>query len=110
MASLGHALLANPGAAQKRYDPGAADAEIKIGNINPHSGPASSYGVIGKTDAAHFMPMTAIDGRKIDFTSYDDSHSPPKTVERARELVESNRVLPIFQSIGTHQTPRYRST
>jgi branched-chain amino acid transport system substrate-binding protein len=90
--------------AQKRYDPGASDTEIKIGNINPYSGPASSYGVIGKTEAAYFNKINAdggINGRKINFISYDDSYSPPKTVEQARKLVESDGVLLIFQSLGT---------
>jgi branched-chain amino acid transport system substrate-binding protein len=101
---LGLALLANPATAQKRYDPGASDTEIKIGNINPYSGPASSYGVIGKTEAAYFNKINAdggINGRKINFISYDDSYSPPKTVEQARKLVESDGVLFIFQSLGT---------
>ena len=90
--------------AQKRYDPGASDTEIKIGNINPYSGPASSYGVIGKTEAAYFNKINAdggVNGRKINFISYDDSYSPPKTVEQARKLVESDGVLLIFQSLGT---------
>ena len=101
---LGVASLANPSAAQKRYDPGASDTEIKIGNINPYSGPASSYGVIGKTEAAYFNKINAdggINGRRINFISYDDSYSPPKTVEQARKLVESDGVLLIFQSLGT---------
>jgi branched-chain amino acid transport system substrate-binding protein len=90
--------------AQKRYDPGASDTEIKIGNINPYSGPASSYGVIGKTEAAYFNKINTdggINGRKINFISYDDSYSPPKTVEQARKLVENDGVLLIFQSLGT---------
>src|SRR5215469_2292583 len=90
--------------AQKRYDPGASDTEIKIGNINPYSGPASSYGVIGKTEAAYFNKINAdggINGRKINFISYDDSYSPPKTVEQARKLVESDEVLFIFNGVGT---------
>ena len=77
---------------------------IKIGNINPYSGPASAYGQIGKTIAAYFKKVNAdggINGRKIDFISYDDSYSPPKTVEQARKLVESDQVLLIFQSLGT---------
>jgi len=101
---LGLACLANPAAAQKRYDAGVSDTEIKIGNINPYSGPASSYGVIGKTEAAYFNKINAdggINGRKINFISYDDSYSPPKTVEQARKLVESDGVLLIFQSLGT---------
>ena len=90
--------------AQKKYDTGATDTEIKIGNIMPYSGPASAYGVIGKTEAAYFKKINAeggINGRKIDFISYDDSYSPPKTVEQARKLVESDEVLFIFNSLGT---------
>jgi branched-chain amino acid transport system substrate-binding protein len=90
--------------AQKKYDTGATDTEIKIGNIMPYSGPASAYGVIGKTEAAYFNKINAeggINGRKINFISYDDAYSPPKTVEQARKLVESDEVLLIFQSLGT---------
>ena len=97
-ASTGSAL------AQKKYDTGATDTEIKIGNIMPYSGPASAYGVIGKTEAAYFNKINAeggINGRKINFISYDDSYSPPKAVEQARKLVESDEVLLIFNSLGT---------
>jgi branched-chain amino acid transport system substrate-binding protein len=90
--------------AQKRYDPGATDTEIRIGNIMPYSGPASAWGVIGKTEAAYFKKINAeggINGRKIKFISYDDAYSPPKTVEQARKLVESDEVLLIFNSLGT---------
>jgi len=90
--------------AQKKYDTGATDAEIKIGNIMPYSGPASAYGVIGKTEAAYFRKINAeggINGRKIRFVSYDDAYSPPKTVEQARKLVESDEVLLIFGPLGT---------
>ncbi|MGH9808712.1 MAG: ABC transporter substrate-binding protein [Terriglobia bacterium] len=90
--------------AQKKYDTGATDTEIKIGNIMPYSGPASSYGVIGKTEEAYFKKINAeggINGRKINFISYDDGYSPPKTVEQARKLVESDEVLLIFNSLGT---------
>jgi branched-chain amino acid transport system substrate-binding protein len=90
--------------AQKKYDTGATDAEIKIGNIMPYSGPASAYGVIGKTEEAYFKKINAeggINGRKINFTSYDDGYSPPKTVEQARKLVESDEVLFIFNPLGT---------
>ena len=82
--------------AQKKYDTGATDTEIKIGNIMPYSGPASAYGVIGKTEQAYFNKINAeggINGRKINFISYDDGYSPPKTVEQARKLVESDEVL-----------------
>jgi branched-chain amino acid transport system substrate-binding protein len=90
--------------AQKKYDTGATDTEIKIGNIIPYSGPASAYGVIGKTEEAYFRKVNAeggINGRKITFISYDDAYSPPKTVEQARKLVESDEVLMIFNSLGT---------
>ena len=89
---------------QKKYDVGATDTEIKIGNIMPYSGPASSYSVIGKTEAAYFNKINAeggINGRKINFISYDDGYSPPKTVEQGRKLVESDEVLLIFNSLGT---------
>jgi branched-chain amino acid transport system substrate-binding protein len=90
--------------AQKKYDTGATDTEIKIGNIMPYSGPASAYGVIGKTEEAYFRKINAeggINGRKINFISYDDAYSPPKTVEQARKLVESDEVLLIFNPLGT---------
>jgi branched-chain amino acid transport system substrate-binding protein len=90
--------------AQKKYDPGASDTEIKIGNIMPYSGPASVYGVIGKTEEAYFNKINAeggIGGRKISFISYDDGYSPPKAVEQARKLVESDEVLVVFNPLGT---------
>ena len=90
--------------AQKKYDIGATDTEIKIGNIMPYSGPASAYGVIGKTEEAYFKKINAeggINGRKINFVSYDDAYSPPKTVEQARKLVESDEVLIVFNPLGT---------
>src|SRR5437763_2729079 len=90
--------------AQKKYDTGATDAEIKIGNIMPYSGPASAYGVIGKTEAAYFTKINAeggIKGRKINFITYDDGYSPPKAVEQARKLVESDEVLLVFNPLGT---------
>jgi ABC-type branched-subunit amino acid transport system substrate-binding protein len=98
------AVLATAASAQKKYDPGASDTEIRIGNIMPYSGPASSYGVIGKTEAAFFNMINAeggINGRKINFISYDDAYSPPKAIEQARKLVESDEVLLIFQPLGT---------
>jgi branched-chain amino acid transport system substrate-binding protein len=98
------ALGTFPAAAQKKYDPGASDTEIKIGNTNPYSGPASAYGTIGRTIAAYFNKVNAeggINGRKITFISYDDGYSPPKTVEQVRKLVESDEVLLILQSLGT---------
>jgi branched-chain amino acid transport system substrate-binding protein len=90
--------------AQKKYDTGATDTEIKIGNIMPYSGPASAFGVIGKTEEAYFKKINAeggINGRKINFISYDDGYSPPKAVEQARKLVESDEVLLIFNPLGT---------
>jgi branched-chain amino acid transport system substrate-binding protein len=90
--------------AQKKYDPGASDDEIKIGNIMPYSGPASAYSVNGKAEAAYFNKVNAeggINGRKVRFVSYDDGYSPPKAVEQARRLVESDEVLLVFQSLGT---------
>ncbi|MET3906814.1 ABC-type branched-subunit amino acid transport system substrate-binding protein [Bradyrhizobium sp. S3.3.6] len=97
-------LVTTPAVAEKTYDPGASDTEIKIGNIMPYSGPASSYGVIGKTEAAFFRMINdqgGINGRKINFVSYDDAYSPPKAIEQARKLVESDEVLLIFQALGT---------
>ena len=101
---LGLAVGATPAAAQKKYDPGASDTEIKVGNIMPYSGPLSAYAQIGRTEAAFFRMINeqgGINGRKINFISYDDAFSPPKTVEQARKLVESDEVLLIFQSLGT---------
>src|SRR5947207_14394692 len=98
------AICATPATAQKKYDVGASDAEIKVGNIMPYSGPLSAYAQIGKTQAAYFSKINAeggINGRKINFISYDDGFSPPKTVEQSRKLVESDEVLLIFQSLGT---------
>jgi len=90
--------------AQKKYDTGATDTEIKIGNIMPYSGPASAYGVIGKIEDAYFKMVNeqgGINGRKINFISYDDGYSPPKAVEQARKLVESDEVLIVFGPLGT---------
>nr|WP_235999673.1 ABC transporter substrate-binding protein [Bradyrhizobium uaiense] len=90
--------------AQKKYDTGATDTEIKIGNIMPYSGPASAYGTSGRAQAAYFRKINAeggINGRKITFISYDDGYSPPKTVEQARKLVEGDEVLLIFAALGT---------
>src|SRR5258708_2202450 len=90
--------------AQKQYDTGATDTEIKIGNTMPYSGPASAYGIIGKTVTAYFKMINdngGINGRKINFISYDDAYSPPKTVEQARKLVESDEMLFLFAPLGT---------
>jgi len=90
--------------AQKKYDTGATDTEIKIGHIVPYSGPASAYGIIGKTEEAYFKMINengGIKGRKIKFISYDDAYSPPKAVEQVRKLVESDEVLLVFNALGT---------
>jgi ABC-type branched-subunit amino acid transport system substrate-binding protein len=98
------AMTATAADAQKKYGPGVSDTEIRIGNTMPYSGPASSYGVIGKTEAAYFDKINAeggINGRKINFISYDDAYSPPKAIEQARKLVEGDEVLLLFQPLGT---------
>ncbi|SDJ96569.1 MULTISPECIES: ABC transporter substrate-binding protein [Bradyrhizobium] len=98
-------LLAESSAlAQTKYDTGANDTEIKIGNTGPYSGPASAYGIVGKTEEAYFRMINdrgGVKGRKINFISYDDTYSPPKTVEQTRKLVESDEVLLIFNPLGT---------
>ncbi|MEO5844505.1 MAG: ABC transporter substrate-binding protein [Caldimonas sp.] len=98
------ALAAVPAAAQKKYDPGASDSEIKIGQTMPYSGPASAYGTIGKAEAAYFKMINeqgGVNGRKINFITLDDAYSPPKTVEMVRRLVEQDEVLLVFQTLGT---------
>src|SRR5256885_7260455 len=98
------AAMSGSALAQKKYDTGATDTEIKIGNIMPYSGPASAYGVIGKTEEAYFKKINAeggINGRKINFISQDDGYSPPKAVEQVRKLVESDEVLLVFNPLGT---------
>jgi branched-chain amino acid transport system substrate-binding protein len=98
------AITSGSALAQKKYDTGASDTEIKVGNIIPYSGPASAYGVIGKTEEAYFKKINAeggINGRKINFVSYDDAYSPPKAVEQVRKLVESDEVLLVFNPLGT---------
>src|SRR5258708_21530279 len=90
--------------AQKKYDEGATDKEIKLGNTNPYSGPASSYGVIGKCEDAYWKSVNdrgGINGRMIKFISLDDGYSPPKTVECIRQLVEQDKVLCTFNTLGT---------
>ena len=90
--------------AQKKYDTGVSDTEIKIGNTEAYSGPASAYGVIGKTEDAYFKMINdqgGINGRKINFISYDDAYSPPKTVEQIRKLIESDEVFLVFNALGT---------
>jgi branched-chain amino acid transport system substrate-binding protein len=101
---LALALAAPAAHAQKTYDPGATDTEIKIGQTVPFSGPASAYASIGKTQAAYFNMINeqgGVNGRKINLIQYDDAYSPPKAVEQVRKLVESDEVLLTFQIIGT---------
>lgn len=96
--------LATPALAQKKYDTGATDTEIKIGQTIPLSGPASAYGGIGKVQAAYIRMINetgGVNGRKINLIQYDDAYNPPKTVEQVRKLVESDEVLLTFQIIGT---------
>ena len=98
------ALVSESAVAQKKYDSGATDAEIKIGNIMPYSGNASSFGAIGATEAAYFKKINeegGINGRKITFISYDDGYTPARTVEQARKLVEGDEVLFLFNPLGT---------
>jgi branched-chain amino acid transport system substrate-binding protein len=97
-------LAASPASAQKKYGPGVTDTEIKLGNTVPYSGPASAYGILGKTYAAYFKKINdegGINGRKIVLISYDDAYSPPKTVEQTRKLIESDEVLAIVGNVGT---------
>ena len=104
LAALGLALAAAPALAQKRYDPGANDTEIKIGQTMPYSGPASAYGTIGKVEAAYFKMLNesgGINGRKVNFISLDDGYSPPKAVEMVRRLVEQDEVLFTVNTLGT---------
>ena len=101
---LGLTLAASAAFAQKKYDPGASDTEIKIGQTMPYSGPASAYGTLGKAEAAYFKKINdegGINGRKIVFLSVDDGYSPPKTVEATRRLIEQDQVLLMFASLGT---------
>jgi branched-chain amino acid transport system substrate-binding protein len=96
-------LFVEGASAQKKYDSGATDTEIKIGNIMPYSGPISTNAIVGKTQDAYFKMINdqgGVNGRKIIFLSYDDAYSPPKTVEQARKLVESDEVLLIFSPLG----------
>jgi len=90
--------------AQKKYDEGASDTEIRIGNTNPYSGPASAYAAIGKTIDTYFRSVNetgGINGRKVKFISLDDGYSPPKTVEMVRQMVEQDKIFALFQSLGT---------
>ena len=103
-AAFALALAASPALAQKKYDPGASDTEIKVGQTNPFSGPASAFASIGKTQAAYIKMINdqgGVNGRKINLIQYDDAYSPPKAVEQVRKLVESDEVLLTFQILGT---------
>ncbi len=103
-AIIAFAAMSGSAFAQKKYDTGASDTEIRIGNIMPYSGPASAYGIIGKTEEAYFKMINdqgGINGRKIKFITYDDAYSPPKAVEQVRKLVESDEVLVVFNPLGT---------
>src|SRR6516225_4176803 len=100
----GPLLVARPARAAKQYGAVVTDSEIKIGNTMPYSGPLSNVGTQGRTEAAYFRMLNergGVNGRKITFISLDDAYSPPKTVERVRELVEQEQVLAIFGIIGT---------
>src|SRR5216117_444103 len=102
--ALAMALSVSAASAQKKYDTGATDTEIKIGQTNPFSGPASAYATIGKTQAAYMKMINdqgGVNGRKINLIQYDDAYSPPKAVEQVRKLVESDEVLLTFQVLGT---------
>jgi branched-chain amino acid transport system substrate-binding protein len=102
--ALAMALTVSSAYAQKKYDTGATDTEIKIGQTNPFSGPASAYATIGKTQAAYMKMINdqgGVNGRKINLIQYDDAYSPPKAVEQVRKLVESDEVLLTFQLLGT---------
>src|SRR5215831_16319387 len=98
------ALAALPARAEKKYGPGVSDTEIKVGNTCFYSGPASSYGTIGKAETAWFKMLNdqgGVNGRKITFLSYDDAYSPPKTVEQTRRLVEQDEILLDARPLGT---------
>ena len=98
------ALSVSSAAAQKKYDAGATDTEIKVGQTVPFSGPASAYATVGKAQAAYMKMINdqgGVNGRKINLIQYDDAYSPPKTVEQVRKLVEGDEVLLTFQIIGT---------
>jgi ABC-type branched-subunit amino acid transport system substrate-binding protein len=104
LAGLSAALIGVPAVAQKKYDPGATDKEIKIGGISPYSGPASAYGTIGKAIDAYFKKVNAeggINGRQIKFITLDDGYNPARTVEQTRKLVEQEEVLLLFNTLGT---------
>ncbi|MBI1397541.1 MAG: ABC transporter substrate-binding protein [Betaproteobacteria bacterium] len=104
MCALALGVVATNSFAQKKYGPGVSDTEIKLGQTMPYSGPASAYGAIGKAEMAYFKMINdqgGVNGRKIDLISLDDGYSPPRTVEQTRKLVEQERVLALFQDLGT---------
>ncbi len=104
IAGLAALSIGSSALAQKKYDIGATDKEIKIGGISPYSGPASAYGAIGKAISAYFAKINdegGINGRKVNFISLDDGYNPAKTVEQARKLVEEDEVLFVFNTLGT---------
>ena len=104
VSALALASVSSSAFAQKKYDDGVTDTEIKIGNTNPYSGPASSYAAIARTIDAYFKAVNeagGINGRKIKFISLDDGYSPPKTVEVVRQLVEQEKIFALFQPLGT---------
>ncbi len=93
----------NSSAAEARYDPGASDTEIRVGQTMPYSGPASAYAVVGQVEAAYFRMINergGVNGRKLNLLSYDDGYNPSRTVEQIRKLVESDEVLLTFQTLG----------
>ena len=101
---LAFALAVSPALAQKKYDEGASDTEIKIGHTNPYSGNASAYGLIGRTHEAYFKMINdngGINGRKINFITYDDGYTPPKTVEMARKLGGGGQGILALSTLGT---------
>ena len=103
-AFLAFAFCVSPAAAQKKYDPGASDSEIKLGQTMPYSGPLSGFATLGKAEIAYFAMINdqgGVNGRKINMISLDDGTSPPKTVEQTRKLVEDDQVLAISGSLGT---------
>jgi branched-chain amino acid transport system substrate-binding protein len=105
------ATAAEAASAQKKYDSGASDAEIKIGTIMPFAGPAAAYAIIGHTIAAYFKKINAeggVNGRKLNLIAYDDSYNPAKTLQQARRLVEDEQVLLIFASLGTQTNAAIR--
>jgi branched-chain amino acid transport system substrate-binding protein len=98
------ATTGGPANAQKKYDVGVSDTEIKIGTIMPFTGPAAAYAAIGHTIAAYFKKINAegsVNGRKLNLIAYDDSYNPVKTLQQARRLVKDEQVLLIFSSLGT---------